>query len=169
MNNKWLALLVIVFVIASFIVPSKLAAPAPASADPGLMEWTIVDTPDSEPGLTKAIYSPVISNGTTPASYTMPQGSEIIKLVIGNNGSTMFALVRIKGFHGFPPGPIGNTIVLLKSLDGGVTWSSAKHSALAGYAGITEANMAVWDLAIAPDNPSLIFAAISDKTSAAGV
>jgi hypothetical protein len=49
----------ILMLVSSFVVPGKLVNPSPVSADPGLMEWTIVDTPDSIKGSIDSVLSPI--------------------------------------------------------------------------------------------------------------
>ena len=50
-------ILAVLVLIASFVVPAKLANPTPVAADPGLMEWTPVTTPDIEANQIKQLYS----------------------------------------------------------------------------------------------------------------
>ena len=102
--------LAVLLLLASFLVPGKFVAPAPVEADPGLMEWTPVTTPDTEPAQTKQLYTP------------RDLGSEVIKLLVGNDGSTMYALVRSEGQTLNTPNR--GEIVLLKSTNGGVSWTS---------------------------------------------
>ncbi len=145
----------VLVLVASFLVPAKLANPEPVEADPGLMEWTIVDTPDSEPALTKSLFTP------------WNLGSEVIKLLVGNNGNTMYALVRARRTPGATSAQA--YIYLYKSIDGGRSWSSAKYNNLMASAGDgtpPAPRMIVWDITIAPDDPNIIAAAISDATNA---
>jgi len=147
--------LAVLLLIASFLVPGKFAAPAPVEADPGLMEWTPVTTPDTEPAQTKQLYTP------------RDMGSEIIKLLVGNDGSTMYALVRAEGNNPPPSGPPRGEIILLKSTNGGVSWTVSKYAALDLLDDDTEdGDIICWDMAIAPDDPNLIAVAVSDVSEA---
>ncbi len=38
-----------IFMVASFVIPVSIAAPAAVSADPGIMRWDTVLTPNSMP------------------------------------------------------------------------------------------------------------------------
>ncbi len=72
--------------IASVVVPASLANPTPASAasPSSQMQWWPVDTPDSLQQVTGSLYTPIIG-GTE-------SGSELRKLLIGVNGTTMYVL-----------------------------------------------------------------------------
>ena len=41
-------ILAVLVLIASFVVPGRLTSPEPVAADHELMEWNIVDTPDTQ-------------------------------------------------------------------------------------------------------------------------
>ena len=146
-----IGLFAIVVLVASFVVPAKLVSPAPVDADPGLMEWTIVDTPDSEPVLTKNLYT------------TGELGSEIVQLLVGNDGKTMYAIVA----RGSEIAAADAGLQLLKSTNGGRSWSGSKYGALdAANPNSANADLTqVWRIAIAPDDPKIIAAAISTFTA----
>ena len=73
--------------IASVVVPASLANPTPASAasPSSQMQWWPVDTPDSLQQVTGSLYTPITRTGTET-------GSELRKLLIGVNGTTMYVL-----------------------------------------------------------------------------
>jgi hypothetical protein len=159
--------------IASFLVPGNFATPSPVSADPGKMEWTWVQTPDSLMNVIDNLFTPI-----SPATG-VEAGSEIIKFQIGNNGQTIYALVRV-GFYFNSPAE--GQIIILKSMNGGVTWMGGPNtpiSALQNYlerdfnnyhGNAAQSPVTVYDIAIAPDDPNIIIVATSNVTSpAAGV
>jgi hypothetical protein len=149
--------LAVLLLVVSFLVPAKLASPTPVEADPGLMEWTIVDTPDSEANQTKQLHTP------------WENGTELIKLAVGNNGSFMYVLSRERAYT-TPTKTEGVNygILLYKSVNGGVSWFNSPSRALAAAAAanghVTNMyEMIVWDMALAPDDFNLLIVAISDK------
>jgi len=166
--SSFLGVLVALVMIASFVVPTRLASPEPVSANPGLMEWTPVDTPDVLASFTKEIYSPI-----NPGTLT-EGGSEIVKHLVGNDGNRMYVIVsRI------PSGALGNRpdlysmLRLIRSSNGGRSWSGDIYTYLgpilnpAFDAGINPTTI-VWDMAIAPDNGNIIMVAASDFATNVG-
>jgi len=147
-------LLAVVVLVVSFMVPAKMATPAAVEADPGLMEWTIVDTPDSEAVFVKALYTP------------MGLGAEIIKQAVGSDGNTIYALVRAR----VTSRNVANGIELRVSTNGGRSWTGTKHSALARAMNIAPASdVVVWDIAVAPDDPKIAIVAAANRTVANGI
>jgi hypothetical protein len=127
------------------------------------MERTPVDTPESLPHSPDELYSPLFAGDDG--------GSEIIKLLVGNDGNTMYALVRAQGAALETPAGRSD-IVLLKSTNGGRTWSAAKYDYLrADFREIVAntANPVCWDMAIAPDDPAIIAIAVADPDDGAGI
>ena len=155
--SSFVGLLAVLLLVASFVVPAKLASPASVDADPGLMEWTIVDTPDSQPGLTDSLYTEF--NGAFPED-----GSELIKLLVGNDGNRM--VVQVARGDRMAAGTAG--VVFLTSRNGGRSWSLATYNNLDAVAGATPppTDILIWDMAMAPDDPNVIAMAISDVTVA---
>jgi hypothetical protein len=97
MNTRFpgiVGLLVALLLVVSFVVPANMVSPTGVKADPGILEWTIVDTPDSVPG-TRELYTPSVTNGPD-------MGSEIIKLLIAPDGNTMWAIVALGVRAGMP-------------------------------------------------------------------
>ncbi len=161
--SSFVGLFAVMLLVASFVVPASVASPAPVEADPGLMEWTPVDTPDSLPQSTDELYSPLVAGDDG--------GSEIIKLLVGNDGNTMYALVRAQGAALETPAGRSH-IVLLKSTNGGRTWSAAKYDYLRAdfrEIAVNTANPVCWDMAIAPDDPAIIAIAVADPDDGAGI
>ena len=153
--SSFVGLFAVMLLVASFLVPASVASPAPVSADPGLMEWTPVVTPDTRASSRDELHSP------NYAALGDDGGSEIIKLVVGNDGSTMYCLVRSIGESLTAGGaPKFGAIQMLKSNNGGRTWSIANHAALRDK--MANDNAVAWDIAIAPDDPEIIMLAISD-------
>ena len=70
-------LLAVLMLVTMLAVPAHLASPAPVEADPDILRWSILDTPNSIPEQTDSILSP----------------SEIDKLVVGSDGATFLAVV----------------------------------------------------------------------------
>lgn len=163
-------ILAMLVLIASFVVPAKLATPEPVSAQQPPMEWLPVDTPDTEPGILKALYTPVPFGAAAVFTGAGPEaGTEITKLLIGNDGTTMYVRYTrgdATNVSAVPPGPARSR--LLKSVDGGVTWSTAAYNNLdaACRGGGLVNSTIVWDIAIAPDNPAIIACAVSNVTAA---
>ncbi|MEJ2740348.1 MAG: hypothetical protein P8105_11090, partial [Dehalococcoidia bacterium] len=127
--SRILGIFAIAMLVASFVIPVKMANSSPVDAvadmDKGTMEWLPVDTPDSLPLATKELFTPEDPN------TGMEGGSEIIKILVGSNGSTIWALVR----HPYAQNPVpgGNAlryITLYKSNNGGVSWGGTSYNAL---------------------------------------
>ena len=76
--------------VASFVVPASMARTSPASAasSQSIMQWWPVDTMDTTSGQVDSLY--------TPKSGTWDGGSEIIKLLVGIDGQTMYAIISSK-------------------------------------------------------------------------
>jgi len=150
--------------IASFVVPAKLAIPEPVSAQQPPMEWLPVDTPDIRPGLLKEVFTPGPAAGAGGLAAAGPElGTELIKLLVGNDGTTMY----VQYARGDSTNVTATSRVrLLKSVDGGVSWSTAAYTNLNAAAGMGVANNTiVWDIAVAPDNPNVVSAAVSTVTA----
>jgi hypothetical protein len=154
--------------VASFVIPVNMATSTPVDAvadmDKGTMEWLMVDTPDSLPLSTKELFSP-----EDPATG-QEGGSEVIKLLVGSNGSTMWTLVRHPfARNGVAGGNAVRYITLFKSNDGGVSWGGTSYDALDNTANGGNRVTACWDMAIAPNDPNMIAVACSDATAGAGI
>jgi uncharacterized repeat protein (TIGR01451 family) len=116
-----------------------------------LLRWTPVDTPGSIAGVTKELWNGM--NNT---------GAEINKLLVGNDGVTLYVL------SGGPDTLTSNTgyPILWKSTDRGVTWSADPTDNLMNTIGPNWADyLPIWDMAIAPYDHNTI-AVVLDKDSA---
>lgn len=114
----------------------------------GFLEWTMLDTPDSVPGVTKEILNP----GNL--------GSGIIKVVIANDGGTFWAVVRRGDRNGVNYG--GAQIILYKSIDGGITWTDKQYENLSSMQSRIENGTFIWNIALAPDDPNFIAVVCAD-------
>ena len=169
-------LLAVFMLVASLVVPANVANPAPVQADPDVLRWSILDTPDSvpPPDLLKELASQanaLNAAGLGPARL----GSEVVKVVVASDGRTMYGLVNAPGFQMrlqiAPPAaaiaagttatlpawswPVGWDVdgpVLVKSTTGGWIWDAGCLQNLfnAGAMG------PVWDVAVAPEDPNFL-------------
>ena len=114
----------------------------------GMPKWTIVDTPDSKPSLTKELLNP--DN----------KGAEINKFAVASDGITIWAIVRRGDRNGAAQG--GAQVMLYRSTDGGLSWSDTQYCKLVAMQSKIENGTFIWDLAIAPDNPDIIAVACAD-------
>jgi len=78
-----------ILMVASFVIPVNIAAPSPASADPGIMKWDTVITPNAVAGKND-LYNPQ----TTAGDPNTDKGNEILSMAVGNDGMTIFYVVR---------------------------------------------------------------------------
>jgi hypothetical protein len=145
---SFLPVILIFVLIISFVLPANSSRLQAASSE-STMEWWPVDTPDSSPYL-KNLYSPIIP-------FFGEGGSEFVKLLVGRDGYTMYAIVSSQVPN------IGNTskLVLMKSGDGGISWGGVYGTLCDAFTGTNVQNVIVWDIAIAPDNPEIVAAAVS--------
>jgi hypothetical protein len=120
--------IIIALVLISSLI--SLANIKPASADPGKMIWTTVDTPSP---LNNIIVSP----------------SEINVIAIASDDRTFYA-ADIPDLNG-TPFSIGR---LYKSTDGGVTWQNEFSVQLIAAGALTP----IWNVAIAPDDVNFVVA-----------
>ena len=103
------------------------------------LEWCIVDTPGSAPNLTRDILA----------------SSEISKLAVGSDGTTMYAVVNQPADAALPLG--GR---LYYSNSGGRIWSAMVTENLLNAGAV----LPVWDVAVAPDDPNFVAVIASDAT-----
>jgi hypothetical protein len=126
-------------IIASMLSPIGVLIPSPAGADPGIMRWDMVSTPNSVPNRND-ILNPYISDNFT--------GSEIRDLAVGSDGRTLLAAVTVDGrYVGLGAVPVG---ALMVSANGGISWSMSAYQRLAGSSGWTRQR--VYNVIIAPDD-----------------
>ena len=104
-----------IFMVASFVIPASIVAPAAVSADPGIMRWDTVLTPNSMPLkndidnnqiVSYAIPIPAPSGDIGPGLGAKARGSEIESMAVGNDGMTLAWIVRDYGYAltAFTPG-----------------------------------------------------------------
>jgi hypothetical protein len=91
-----LGVLAAILMVASFVIPVNIAAPSAVSADPGIMKWDTVSTPNAVVGKNDIVNPTALGANTG-------QGSEILSIAVGNDGMTIAAIVRTWS----PPTPTG--------------------------------------------------------------
>jgi len=155
-----------ILMVASFVVPMNIAAPAAVTADPGIMKWDTVATPGSVFG----------KNDLANYHYTaVPQfqgmGSELQDIAVANDGMTIYGIGR--GSLGPLNDGLANPALfafdlwvnaLAKTTSNGIAFSTATTTALNnttgyGYAwGPTAAILPVnaYNVAVAPDDPKFV-------------
>jgi len=158
-----------ILMVASFVVPMNIAAPAAVTADPGIMKWDTVSTPGSVSGKND------VYNYHRAGSFN-GLGSDIISMAVGNDGVTIAMIARgdlgaLKEELAALPLKING---LLYSNNSGISGTLTRELGLLrnpnfGYQGITypplgivDANPTVtfpvnlYQVAIAPDDPKVI-------------
>ncbi len=172
--SSFLGILVALMLVASFVVPARLMSPEPVSAasEQSKMQWWTVDTPDNELGQTKNLYSPI-----WPTAAGTESGSELIKLLVGSNGTTMYVIYArtAVGTTALGPPPVSSLddalfarVRFMKSNDGGRSWSGANYNNLVRdwlnpttFSPGQYPKVCIWDMVIAPDNPNVVAVAAS--------
>ena len=76
-----------ILMVASFVIPVNIAAPSAVSADPGIMKWDTISTPNQMIGKNDILNAHGLGANTG-------QGSEILSMAVGNDGMTVAAVVR---------------------------------------------------------------------------
>ncbi len=179
-----------IFMVASFVIPASIAAPAAVSADPGIMRWDTVLTPNSMPlkmDIDNTQMVPYyVSDGfliTGPSGDTAygatPRGSEIESMAVGNDGQTIAWIVRDWEFAltSFTPGYLN---VINFSNTSGISAPGTKELGLLRSPGFIlgagdllidprgkGAPSNLYQIAMAPDDPKFI--AVSCDGTAGGV
>ena len=169
-----------IFLVASFVIPASIAAPAAVSADPGIMRWDTIMTPEAFPLKGDIDNTYIKGNTWTPPGgdgSNVPRGSEILSQAVGNDGMTIAWIVRDWGYTltQFNPGYSNG---LVWSNTAGITAVGSKELGLIratgfvigvgdpdlGFAQGGTAGTGPWNgapancyqVAIAPDAPSFI-------------
>ncbi len=86
-----------IFMVASFVIPTSIAAPAAVSADPGIMRWDTVMTPEAFPlknDIDNTYIGTFANNPPGGDGSNDPRGSEILSMAVGNDGMTIAWIVR---------------------------------------------------------------------------
>ena len=112
--------------VASFVVPANIAAPSAVSADPGIMKWDTVSTPNSVAGKNDVLnkYSP----------WGTDKGSEILDMAVGNDGMTVAFITRtwLSAAQGDPvTTQTGYHNRFMLSGTSGISTGASRYSALA--------------------------------------
>ncbi|MHB8086508.1 MAG: hypothetical protein ACYDHZ_11870, partial [Dehalococcoidia bacterium] len=162
-----------IFMVASFVIPTSIAAPAAVSADPGIMRWDTVMTPEAFPlknDVDNTYISTLANNPPGGDGTNNPRGSETISMAVGNDGQTIAWITRDWGYSmaQFRPGYLNS---LLWSNTSGITAVGSKELGLIrapGFVlGLTAPLVYPFDLgnglpsncyqvALAPDDPKFI-------------
>ena len=130
------------------------------------MQWWPVDTPDTALGQTGNLFSPVVGGVET--------GSELVKLLVGSNGTTMYVIYTRTAVGGAPgtlmTPTVNDTIYsrvrFMMSPNGGRSWIGPQYNNLVRDwlnpdAPGPSPKVIIWDMAIAPDNPNVVAVAAS--------
>ena len=83
-------LLAVFMLVASLVVPANMVNPAPVQADPDMLRWSILDTPQSIPPATllKEVYN---LDGF---------GTEVVQIEVSSDGMHMYAIANVgAGIH----------------------------------------------------------------------
>ena len=130
----------VILLLVSFF---PLAGSQPASADPDRLKWSAIETPCGE-------------------GYVVVTPSEINTFVMSTN-NTFYAL-DIPTWHddnGNGNRDPNETGMVYKSTDAGVTWENDTTKALLDAG----AELPAWDIAVAPDNSSLVAVVTNNRTA----
>jgi len=161
-----------ILMVASFVVPMNIAAPAAVTADPGIMKWDTVSTPNSVFGRNDIL-------NFHPAGSTIGRGSEIQDMAVGNDGQTAAFIGRAS--LGVLNEDLNGVYVnaLLVTTNSGITGVVTKELGLLnrtpqfGYSvdigtGVQRVPVNLYSVAIAPDDPKII-AVTADNTTFANL
>jgi len=174
-----LGVFVSIFMVASFVVPVSIAAPAAVTADPGIMKWDTVITPGS------MVSKGDIINIHAPGNQT-GFGGEILDMAVANDGMKIAWIGRTSlGLIYSESDLFGITINILEcSPAGGIVGDPSKELALMrvpqfgydfdlstipllGLTGIKRMPVNLYQVAISPDDPKFMVVT-ADDTSLAG-
>jgi len=150
-----LHLLCVLGVVSGLFVLVIPGSPAIVNAQPGIMKWDTISTPNSRPSKNDVL-NPYIDGN--------PTGSEIRDLSIGSNGTTLIAAITVdnRTINDIPGPPLG---ILLGSTNAGISWSNTAYLHLISTGGWIAGNH-VYNVLISPDDPKLW--AITSGTVATG-
>jgi len=132
-------LIVAVVLVAGIVVPCSLARAPHTEAAPGICKWDTLDMP-----------------GLVPGKHDILHGSEVNKIAVGSDGATIIAAVTVGA----------GDIDLYVTDTTGIRWSDNEDRLLDSAMG---GERAVWDVAIAPDDPNLWAVVTSGNTTNAPV
>ncbi|MFA4909414.1 MAG: hypothetical protein WC583_07150, partial [Candidatus Omnitrophota bacterium] len=138
------------------LLQSGLLNPYRSDADPGVMRWDTVSTPNSVANRNDVL-NPYIGGSFT--------GSEIRDIAVADDGKTLLAAVTVDNRTvnaSNTPGPLG---VLYNTANSGISWTTSAYRMLAGNAAWA-ADKHVYQVAVAPDDAKIW--AITAGTQATG-
>ena len=147
--------LAILMLVASFVVPARLASPAPAEALNAICQWDVVPTPGMVAGL----------------SMDIRAVSEVNQIVIGPDGKTFWIVDNAANWP-VAIATLGMEGDAFKTVNGGVSWSN-RQAGTSGF-GYLRAILSVatnpggypiWYMAVAPDDVNFVIAVV-DKSVA---
>jgi len=146
---RYLKPIIICLLLAAVVtlLPSGLLNPYRSEADPGVMRWETVTTPNSVSNKNDVL-NPTFNLGDT---FT---GSEIRDLAVADDGKTLLAAVTVDNrtvASSNNPGPLG---VLYNTPNGGISWTTAAYRRLAGD-DAWSVDKHVYHVAIAPDDANI--------------
>ena len=152
-----------ILMVASFVVPMNVAAPAAVTADPGIMKWDTVSTPGAVSGKNDIVNAHV-------AGAQTGKGSEIVNMAVGNDGMTVAFIARASLAVLNEDYASAFVNALLVSNNSGISGSATKELGLMRVPsfGYTFSGAKVptnlYSVAIAPDDPKFI-AVTADNTT----
>jgi hypothetical protein len=172
MHKQLCPALLILLMVASFVLPVNIAAPSAVSADPGIMKWDTVSTPASIEGKNDVLnlhwQDPTVQ-GAVCNIYGYDQtgfGNEIIDMAVGNDGMTIYWIVRTvinvpaSSNPGTLPAPFNTgsffatANALYKSTNNGISATLTQFLALFRNTQFGLTNC-YW-VAVAPDDPKFV-------------
>jgi len=146
-------ILAIFMLVASLVVPANLASPTTAEAgfDAGVCKWDTLEMPNSQVG-----------------RWDILASSEVDKLVVAPDDSTLLAVVGLSGNPFATFGALGQPILMVGSMKG-INWDYTQYTHLvsdmtAKY-GTLGADYNVFDVACAPDDAKFWAVVTSDDSS----
>ena len=156
-----------IFMVLSFVIPVSIAEPAAVSADPGIMRWDTIMTPEAFPlknDIDNTYISATAHNPPGGDGTDNPRGNEIISMAVGNDGATLAWIVRDWGYSlsQFAPGYLSS---LMWSNTGGISAVGSKELGLirapgfvlgVGIIGPAGLPSNCYQVALAPDDPKFI-------------
>ena len=81
-------MLLLTIMVAALVIPINIVFSDKISADPGIMKWDVISTPG-------AAWGKWDINNMHGLGANTGQGSEILDMVMGNDGKTVVAVVRM--------------------------------------------------------------------------
>jgi hypothetical protein len=142
-GRSFIFLLTLAAVVA--LLPPVIFSPYRSDADPGVMRWDTVNTPNAIANRNDVL-NPYINNNFT--------GSEIRDLAVADDGKTLLAAVTVDNrtvAAANNPGPLG---VLYTTANSGISWTTSAYQRLSASVGWS-ADKHVYQVAVAPDDAKI--------------